>query len=571
MLAAPLLSAAAAAGEFGIDSEKRMEAEIGRFNAAHSIGYLGQLYFEILDSSGLQSGFGIVRQVVDRKSAPANLKHEIFLNGRVFRPRQTVKVTANGIPGTPDSSGWAFRMESGRINAFSSVPWGNPERAEFLGATHDLRKVEGKNALRGYLKRIPDALIRMITDTLGAIRYFNAAPEGETVANLSYREGIETIFNLGSGGYEQALAKHLEDRLALNRNDLAALGIKSQALCHDGRAAEAEQVMQVVEGIRPDYYRLHLARATCLEKSGKREEAIAGIRLAMQGAWDIEFPSLLKRVAELGDKERKELTTKQYNRIQNNLPRRVMVPEYDFKSPLQIRPLPAFVRIHSKSGQAEGMGTFHALMGKAVFIPGISWIELAGMRFFPGNTDSIRVWDMPGLPADSVWAIVFARGTINAFSFHPLFAPEHFFHPGQDSVMVKDLEASEKLESHWRRFPKSAQLEKGNGDPVMAIRIANSGRHRQGGKELQDLLDEADYLCKVKRFGEADSLLAKAKGWDQQYSRTHFHIGECLERREDIPGALRAYRQALRNPGLDAVFRKETEMKIRELEPTPRN
>jgi hypothetical protein len=282
LLLLALFPIASSADALDPDAKSRMESELDAFRAAYSVGYVGRMYLELVDTAGnLQSGFGNIRPETSGRRSGDSLAYEIDLNGNIYRPAQTRSVVANGFPGTPVARGWEFKSEPGWIETYAELPFGPPVRAVFLGKSRDLKDKKALKALRAYLKGVPEAFARFRSDPGEAIRYFNAAPDAERVADTAYAEDLETKFDGGAmTGYSDRKARAVAGRLDRNGNDLPALGIEAEALCFDGRAAEAEPIIRRMEGIRPDYYRIPLARAACLERQDRHSEAEAQYLLA---------------------------------------------------------------------------------------------------------------------------------------------------------------------------------------------------------------------------------------------------------------------------------------------------
>ena len=240
----------------------------------------------------------------------------------------------------------------------------------------------------------------------------------------------------------------------------------------------------------------------------------------------------------------------------------------DFSAHEAVPPLPAFIKVFAPNGNSEGMGHLYALAG-VNGKPQLTWVEIAGKRYFPEDTDSIRVWDLPGIPKGKNWIFAMAKGRYDAYTFNPGFGVQGYVLHSQDSAGGLDETRWKAPDTLWPGLPQTSQLEAGKGDEVMAIRLANESNYRAGSTQYPNLLTDAESLCKRKKFGEAAALLAKAKAWDPHYPRLDSQIGFCREQQGDIPAALEAYRRALRFAGQDADFREDLEKKISKLEPKP--
>ena len=234
--------------------------------------------------------------------------------------------------------------------------------------------------------------------------------------------------------------------------------------------------------------------------------------------------------------------------------------------------------------------------------PDFSYVELDEGRYFPEDTDSIKVWGIKGLPVGKThWAFLLIKGKFNAYAHFPGNGAQYFTRGGGTDQSLPDSAAcfgADSLRHQLRSLPR-AWVESGK-DPLFAASIFNSASEQEfakgtldewnysriiklwgkGGSAKSKVTDSAtrypsNYLlqvasardlCDKKRFPEADERIAAAARLDSSYYGLYWARAYCLEAAGSSREALSFYRKAAQFSPLDGNLRKELRGKLDALE-----
>ncbi len=284
-------------------------------------------------------------------------------------------------------------------------------------------------------------------------------------------------------------------------------------------------------------------------------------------------------------------------------------------------PVTAYIEVFPKQGEnAQGYGMvsiklkareveFEPINGEKKIRdpeskkPSYSYAELSGHRYFPEDTDSIRVWGLRGYPLSKHWVFLLAEGKVNAYGHYPGNFPRYFAKGKPGMSMPPDSNQTfggDSLRNLLKPYPRAWAEAKDN--PVHAVKIFNEISDKemtlsaQGSLTHQNairdwfstserlnqilekypndylaLISRAHLLCKSKKFSEAQKDLAVAQDLDSAYYLLPWTQAYCDEIRGDSSMQLAHLYQANHYAPYTWDQRKKAESQIKDLEKSATN
>lgn len=225
------------------------------------------------------------------------------------------------------------------------------------------------------------------------------------------------------------------------------------------------------------------------------------------------------------------------------------------------------------------------------------WVNLAGKKYYPENTDSISVNGYPGRPEGGTWRFRVEEGAITAFSRLPGGSPDSVHHGGRGFSLAKGKDRK-KFRDHLREVPEAHAA--WNADPLGALRQFNRApeAERVSDTSYKGASDDAEFPaqgnlfpgdfekrvarnandvfalgrlsehhCARQEYVKAAGYAEKIRGINPDHFRYHLVRAYCEEKQGNRDAAIQQYEISARTaphflvPGIFASIKRNTEEK----------